>query len=248
MTTTNRTAIYIYSLKNIFIWFHRLQSKLTNFEKEYRYRKINSGKSPVLRAVDMTWLAIFQRVQISYVISTIVLCTSFTIIEYSFAAEGEMTGNDKFIKKLAKLSEMRTQAESRVRLLSGLYKDGEVDKTPFQRSQLLYEDARSAFNAWLDAVKAEFSTKESDSPGESTSYLLESGSTKTEKFLSYADGLILGEPRGGVAEAAIELTSKVIDTGVSIWNELRSSDKDRRKQLLSQLEELRWVSFSDIEK
>ena len=157
-----------------------------------------------------------------------------------------MSQKDDFIKKLASLSELRSLAESRARLLQGLHQDGDIDNSAYRRGELLYEDARAAFNAWLDAVKAEFSTKESDSPGESTSDLLKSGSTKTEAFLSYADELILGEPRGGVAEAAIELTSKVIDTGVSIWRELRSSSKERRKQLLSQLDELRWMPFGDI--
>jgi hypothetical protein len=178
---------------------------------------------------------------------TLFLITLLLIFANSAVATESNTSSDVFIQDIGKLSELRTQAESRVRLLRGLYQDGEIDAKAMRRGELLYEDARAAFNAWLDAMIAGFSEKAGGIPEATVSDLLQRGAKRNDAFITFADEKILGQTRGGGAEAAALIVAKVIDTGMNLWRELRASNDKRRHELISHLDDLHWKAFGDID-
>ncbi len=152
-----------------------------------------------------------------------------------------------FLQNLATLSELRTQAESRVRLLKGLHADGEIDAKSLRRGQLLYEDARAAMNAWLDAVETGYDIASKGTPGDPVPEKLQLGTHRASEFLAYADKLILGESRGpDVVEAALSLVSKAVDAGVAVWKEIKEGNKQHRKQIAVALDRTRWSAFESI--
>lgn len=182
--------------------------------------------------------------------------TAFGAGEAQAAADGKAPAmvsaqpkadNGNLLQNLATLSELRTQAESRVRLLKGLHAEGEIDAQSLRRAQLLYEDARAAMNAWLDAAETGYDIAHRGPPSDSVPEKLQLGARRAGDFLSYADKLILGESRGSnVVEAVVGLVSKVIDAGVTVWKDVRTSNDQRRKQIALDLDRTRWPAFESI--
>jgi hypothetical protein len=160
------------------------------------------------------------------------------------------TESDAFLQNLATLSELRTQAESRVRLLQALHADGEIDAQILRRGELLYEDARAAMNSWLDAVEKGYEIY-GRSPGDPVPEKLRQGARSAGDFLSYADDLILGGKRNpAVVAAALGLIPNVIEAGVSVWKEWRemtTADQQKRKDFILDLDKTaRWSAFETI--
>jgi len=182
--------------------------------------------------------------------SLLVLLISFIVIQGPAVWAQTRTESDAFLQNLATLSELRTQAESRVRLLQALQADGEIPAQILRRGELLYEDARAAMNSWLDAVERGYEIY-GGSPRNPVPEKLQQGARSAGDFLSYADDLILGEKRNpAVIVAALGLIPKVIEAGASVWKawrEMSTADQQKRKEFILDLDKTaKWSAFETI--
>ena len=164
----------------------------------------------------------------------------------STALGEQMDSATTLSSQIASLSELRTQAMTRVRLLRGLHDDGEIDDAVMRTNELQYEDARAAFNAWLDGLRSQLLVEGAKPSGAGLEDKLAKGAEHAQQFIADADTVILGEPRG-VVESAMDLASRVIEAGTTIVRELLAGQRERREQVVSALDDLRWPAFGSVE-
>lgn len=159
-----------------------------------------------------------------------------------------MTQTKEFSQLIAVFSELRSKAETRVRIIRTLRSNEDIGKKEIQRSLLLYEDAGSAMNAWLDAVKSDVISGKIKGARSKNSDLVLIGAQKAELFLDYADTLILGEERSieVLIKPVSDLITGLVDAGVKIWSRLREEKTEMKHLFLEQLDSLRWVEFNNV--
>ena len=145
------------------------------------------------------------------------------------------------------VSELKSKTESRVNLLISLYEDKEINNTAFRKGKLLYEDARAAFNAWIESLSIELDANRKTDSSEFKDQKLKLAAQQAQSFLSYVDELFLGEPRSSAVQASIGLVEPIIEAGLKIWMEYRSGNDESRKRVVERINNLKWKSFETLQ-
>lgn len=143
---------------------------------------------------------------------------------------------------------------------AGLLKTfGKGDVGTFAQGIRLYSAAQADFNALIETLKAGLITdaRLPDSPDLTRG--LVSASDKRVAFTNFVDQRLLpqaGPPgtrslaafigAGDLVGSAVELIGILKDATLEVWKEYRAADKERRTQILEQLDGLKWRSFGDV--
>jgi hypothetical protein len=143
---------------------------------------------------------------------------------------------------------------------AGLLKTfGKGDVGTFAQGIRLYSAAQADFNALIETLKAGLiaDARLTDSPDLTRG--LVSAADKRIAFTDCVDGQVLpqaGPPgtrslaafigAGGLVGSAVELIGILKDTTIEVWKEYRAADKERRTQILEQLDGLKWRSFGEV--
>jgi hypothetical protein len=144
------------------------------------------------------------------------------------------------------LSRAKSQAESRIKLVRSLVKDGEIDTVDLRRVRILYDDARSDVNAGLDRLLAELEAHGTYATAEPYTQVAERAAARMAELIKISDKLALGEDRGDPVEAGMKLVDTVVKAFVDVWKTLRGERTSRRSLFVQRLGSLRWSPFDDI--
>jgi hypothetical protein len=144
------------------------------------------------------------------------------------------------------LSRAKSQAETRIKFLRSLVKDGEVDAADLRRVRILYDEARSDVNAGLDRLLAELEATGAYETPEPFTRVAEQAGKRVAELISVSDRLALGEDRGSPIEAGVKLADTLVKAFVDVWKTLRGERTARRSLLLQRIGSLKWSAFDDI--
>ncbi len=144
------------------------------------------------------------------------------------------------------LSETKSQAESRVKLVRSLLEDEEIDAAELRRLQLLYADSRSSVNAGLDRLLVELEIDRAAAPAESYAVTADRAAERVAAFIAASDALILGDDRGDPVTAVLDLVKSLPAALIDIWKTLRNDTSERRTRLIARIESLKWEPFDRV--
>ena len=145
------------------------------------------------------------------------------------------------------LSQAKSLAESRVKLLRALVDDGELTSGDLRPLQVQYDDARARVNASFDRIVFELELTRAPEPAESFEELAQRASREVSAFLRQSNAVILGQDRSPAGVAAIEAAPGLFGSIVEIWKVLRGEKKERRAALVARVESLKWDAFDAVE-
>ncbi len=144
------------------------------------------------------------------------------------------------------LSEAKSRAESRVKLVRALVADGELGSEGLRSLQVAYADARARVNAGLDRLLVELETAKVQESAEPYREVASSAAQQIAVFLAACDKEILGDDRG-VLEAGLGAAGSISSALVDIWKTLRGEKTERHLALIRRIDSLRWDPFEGIE-
>jgi len=118
----------------------------------------------------------------------------------------------------------------------------------------LYAQAKAAFDGLIEQLLADLAQNRDPKLSPVFNERLEAAVNKRVAFSQHVDGAVKAMlPEGAkpgllaaLAKVPAALVKELFDGGVSIWREWRGAGKDRRDQIATRLEALRWKPFADI--
>jgi hypothetical protein len=119
----------------------------------------------------------------------------------------------------------------------------------------LYAQAKAAFDGLIEQLLADLAQNRDPNLSPVFRERLEAAVNKRVAFSQHVDQAVkAGLPKGAkpgllaaLAQIPAALVKELFAGGISIWREWRSAGKDRRDQITTRLEALRWRQFADIE-
>ena len=153
-------------------------------------------------------------------------------------AFGQAVGaSASFEHDVADLSELKSKARQWADQLKQKFKP---DSDKLKRGLKLYVDARAAIDRWISSMR--LALINGRSPEESLSPSIRKEATEAaQAFFKYAQDALL-HPRGKL-EVLIGLGTTLADAASHAWDAYQHSEELRKKQLLDELEGLRWSEF-----
>ncbi|ETX02573.1 MAG: hypothetical protein ETSY2_35285 [Candidatus Entotheonella gemina] len=153
-----------------------------------------------------------------------------------------------FSEAIRVLAREQSQAESYVGLLNTVAK---ADVPKYARGILLYADAKAEFDGLIEQMKADLTRGRSPDTSSDFQKQLQHAVDRRTVFTTYVSEKIVGDEEGqkgivtGVATAAtlLPLLGKASQT---IWKEFRQVSDTRKKEILTQLDGLKWRAFHEI--
>jgi len=144
------------------------------------------------------------------------------------------------------LSQTKSRAESRVRLLRSLHKDGEVDSQQLNRLRILYNEARAEVNGGLDRLIVELESTGEKESSEPYARVAERAARYAAQFLSESDTAIFGDDRGAI-ETGVKVADSLIGALVDVWKTIRGERVEQNRKLSQRIESFKWHNFDAIE-
>lgn len=147
------------------------------------------------------------------------------------------------------LGEEQSMAESYMYLLNEF---GKKDLNKYGKGIQLYVNARAKFNGLIELMKHKLSEGEPFDNSPDFDNTLKTAVDKRVSFTTYINEEIIGDSEGkkgfpvAIIGGAAELIKALTEVGKTIWQEYRSVNDTRRKELLEQLEALKWKAFHEI--
>jgi hypothetical protein len=150
------------------------------------------------------------------------------------------------------LDRERSYAESEAGLLKHYAAPDDVE------GRRLYALARADFDGLITELLSDLAQHQDPSVQDAFQAALRDAVTARLAFTHYADGILAGAVPKGAKPAAIgelaealaksvpDLVAALIDGGISIWREWRGASQDRRDDIKTRLESVRWKPFADI--
>lgn len=139
-------------------------------------------------------------------------------------------------------SSLRDQAEQRVVLVKKANTSAEINLDQFERSKMLYEEARQSIGLWIDQLQNDLKTKKPI--GESDEYrnLVNTANTKANSFNEYVDNTL-----NIISRTVTEEDVKAFfQSGIELAEKLKEIDQQKRLEIAADLEKLRWKLFDTI--
>lgn len=149
------------------------------------------------------------------------------------------------------LAEQKTMAEDLGRLLKQHKNKNKITKEAFQDSELLYIDARSAIDGWIELAETSLQTGTTTFDSKAQESALRVALAKSFDFTQNAKQLLQGKAwkRGDGPMISIDV-EKIISTLMDTIKEVLSNKaKEKQKQddeLIQKLERLKWKEFNEI--
>jgi hypothetical protein len=124
---------------------------------------------------------------------------------------------------------------------------GQKDINQYAKGVTLYADAKAEF----DGLIAELEQARPPDQSENFEAALKDAVAKRVAFTSFVTDTLIphteGAQRGGVGDfikGGGDLIKALTDAGIAIWREFRSGSEARRKEIMQELESLRWPQFT----
>lgn len=143
---------------------------------------------------------------------------------------------------LSVILELKSETEQQARRLKRDYKENTPE---FKNGESLYIDAKKKADVWIDTLIIDL-RKESKS--EMYNKSVEDVSKNSAAFINYVKELEEPHIKESKFEklSASEIEKMVIDVGLKIWAEWRKSSKERRDEIVQELEKIKWKNFDEI--
>ncbi len=118
----------------------------------------------------------------------------------------------------------------------------------------LYAQAKAAFDGLIEQLLADLAQNRDPNLSPVFGERLEAAVNKRVAFSQHVDQAVKARlPKGAkpgmlaaLAKVPAALVKELFAGGISIWREWRNAGKDRRDQIATRLEALRWKPFADI--
>jgi hypothetical protein len=158
------------------------------------------------------------------------------------AAAEEMT----WFKATEILQRERLSGEECARVMKRYLAKG--DKAALSRAELDYEAARGEFNAVVAGLQAALTDDKEKPALQSVEERVRIGSERRRAFCSNAESKLPAPEKGkkGWEEVAAAALDEVIQATTTVWKDVVYGDKERRDNLRTALEDVKWPKFSDI--
>ena len=141
----------------------------------------------------------------------------------------------------ATISELRTQAEFRVKQIKQTYDE----KYPeYQKAALLYTNAEAKYNGWIDEMKSVLGECRNFNERQKYTELLNEAVKSTQEFISYCDSLPKKATR--MAIAPLDLGKTIGDISLSFWEAGRRARLERIEEMKKDLDGYKWQDFDKI--
>jgi hypothetical protein len=155
--------------------------------------------------------------------------------------------NLTFSEAIGALGEERSTAESGAALLKR-YAPQDIE------SRALSAQAKASFDGLIEQLLADLAQNRDPQISQAFRERLEIAATKRVTFSERAAQVLNArvpvgaKPAWLAAIAAIpaDLVKALFEGGIAIWREWRGASTERRKQMTTQIEALRWKPFADI--
>ncbi|HXZ00790.1 MAG TPA: hypothetical protein VEI03_12375 [Stellaceae bacterium] len=126
---------------------------------------------------------------------------------------------------------------------------GRKDVERYARGVTLYAEAKAEFDGLISAL--EHTLDQAQPPDQSAAFqsALNAAVDKRVAFTDFVRNTVLPQSGattkgiGGFIAVIPDLIKALTDAGISIWREYRSAGEARRKEMLEELEALRWPAF-----
>jgi len=138
---------------------------------------------------------------------------------------------------------MRVEAEGRVKLVKNAHNQGSLNLSDFQEIQNAYGIAQDQFSSWIDNVQNDLNSKKLGSQSVNYMELSENAGNQAKEFNKQVDDILGISSRGD----EMETIKSFINSGKELINTIKEIEKNKRQELISKLETLRWKSFDSIE-
>jgi len=154
-----------------------------------------------------------------------------------------------FSEAIRVLARERSAAEAYAILLDT---HGKKDVSRYVRGIELYADAKAEFDGLIEGLKAEVGAGRDPAASPQFKELLDAAAKKRIAFTSFVGEDVIGNTQGAkpalpvVIAAVPALVKALVDAGVAIWKEWVAVSTERRKEIVDQLNGLRWRAFADI--
>ncbi len=166
----------------------------------------------------------------------------------SIAACSAPADKDKaFAEAIGTLAKEQSVAESYVLLLEDF---GKADPRRYARGIQLYAEAKAEFDGLIEQLK--YNLTRGNPPNTSPAFetVLRRAAQQRVAFTSHVTEL-LGDGEGrraaaGVITSVTALIPALTDAGKTIWQEYRAVKDARRKEMISQLEALKWRPYHEV--
>jgi hypothetical protein len=118
----------------------------------------------------------------------------------------------------------------------------------------LYAEAKAAFDGLIDQLLADLAQNSDPTLSPTFRDRLDVAVNKRVAFSQHVDQVVKAKlPEGAkpgwvdaLAKMPADLVKELFAGGISIWREWRGASKDRREQITTRLEAMRWKPFADI--
>jgi len=173
----------------------------------------------------------------------------FCIISFFTGCAAAQEKSD-FSEAIGFLAKEQSLAQSYVSILNEFGKD---DLKNYAEGIRLYADAKGEFDGLIEQLK--YNLKAGKALDDSSDYqsVLKNAADQRVAFTSFVtDKIISDDPerKNPLALAAIAVAPELIDAltkvGKTIWQEYRNVGKERKQEILDQLDTLKWKAFHEI--
>jgi hypothetical protein len=149
----------------------------------------------------------------------------------------------------------RTLGEANAGLLKTFASD---DAATLARGIQLYAQAQADFNALIATLKAELIAEGELDEGQDFPADVQRAARQRVAFTDYVEEKVLSQTEEGTRSLgavlggadAISGVAELIEVlggiGLDIWREYRAADQEQRRQILEQLDALKWRSFGEV--
>lgn len=151
---------------------------------------------------------------------------------------------------VAVLAEERSRGETGVSLLNQFVKS---DPGTYAQGQLLYGDARAAFDGLIERLKLQLTQDSAPNLSSQFADALNKAVGKSQAFADFTRNAVLAHQPEGTRGSGIpygftinpaELIKELTDSGIRIWTEYHSASAARRDAIRSQIDAQRWPPFT----
>jgi hypothetical protein len=129
---------------------------------------------------------------------------------------------------------------------------GKRDIARYVQGITRYAEAKAEFDGLIEQLKFDLGAGRDPQQSPQFAEVLNAAANKRIAFSSFVVNDVLGDVQGAkpalpaVIAAVPILTKALTDVGGAIWKEYRTASKERRDDIRSQLDRLKWRPFADI--
>ncbi|HEF4762938.1 TPA: hypothetical protein SAN82_005415 [Pseudomonas putida] len=156
-----------------------------------------------------------------------------------FLFNAQAYANDEVAEAFAEVAGVRSSNQELARQVRATFKP--TDKK-YREASLKYGALKGAADAWIDQLRIDLVRGQQST--KSLEKLRENFSVNANDFSAYARSSLEGQSKSGVAVVAI--LASLVEIGIKLFDIWSQKNDEKQKEVLSELEGLRFISFEDL--